>query len=66
MTKEEAIEAMKQGKKVTHSYYTEDEWMTSNPEGDVYTFDDGVKFDSVKFWTLRFHKSWDEGWKIID
>ena len=28
MSKEEAIQAMQEGKKVTHSYFSKDEWMT--------------------------------------
>ena len=28
MSKEEAIQAMKEGKKVTHRFFSSDEWMT--------------------------------------
>lgn len=42
MTKEEAIRAMSEGKKVRHRYFSKDEWVTINSSG-LYEFEDGVK-----------------------
>lgn len=49
MTKEEAIRAMSEGKKVRHRYFSKDEWVTINSSG-LYEFEDGVKVDSSLFW----------------
>lgn len=40
MTKEEAIRAMSEGKKVRHRYFSKDEWVTINSSG-LYEFEDG-------------------------
>ena len=48
MTKEEAIRAMSEGKKVRHRYFSKDEWVTINSSG-LYEFEDGVKVDSSLF-----------------
>lgn len=49
MTKEEAIRAMSEGKKVRHRYFSKDEWVTINSSG-LYEFEDGIKVDSSLFW----------------
>lgn len=41
MTFEEAKEKARQGIKVTHTYFTSDEYMTM--EGNMIIFEDGVK-----------------------
>ena len=41
MTLEEAKELAQQGIKVTHQYFTEDEYMTM--QGNVIIFEDGVE-----------------------
>lgn len=41
MTKEEAIRAMSEGKKVRHRYFSKDEWVTINSSG-LYEFEDGI------------------------
>ena len=40
MSKEEAIQAMKEGKKVTHRFFSSDEWMTI--ENGFLLLEDGV------------------------
>lgn len=52
MTKEEAIRAMSEGKKVRHRYSSKDEWVTINSSG-LYEFEDGIKVDSSLFWMDR-------------
>lgn len=64
LTKEQAIAAMKEGNKVTHLYFTDDEWVKSDKEGDIYTFDDGVSITSKEFWNLRSINSYNKGWFI--
>lgn len=41
MKLQEAIELAKQGIKVTHEYFADDEYMTM--EGNIATFEDGIK-----------------------
>jgi len=40
MTKEEAIQALNEGKKVTHRYFSDDEWVEKLADGR-YRFEDG-------------------------
>lgn len=60
MTKEEAIRAMSEGKKVRH--FSKDEWVTINSSG-LYEFEDGVKVDSSLFWMDR--QDWNDGWSLV-
>lgn len=48
MTKEEAIKAMSEGKKVRHRYFGPDEWVSMNSNG-LYVFEDGVMVDPSLF-----------------
>jgi hypothetical protein len=51
MTKQEAIQAMTAGRKVTHTYFTDNEWVSI--KGDVFVFEDGVKCPPWLFWMDR-------------
>lgn len=65
LTKDEAIKAMKKGKKVTHKYFSENEWMVMSPSG-FYEFEDGYSISPSEFWGTRNDKEvWETGWKII-
>lgn len=64
MSKEEAIQAMKAGKKVTHQYFTPDEWMTMR-EGFI-AFEDGVVCTPQEFWQWRTDTGWDDGYKLFN
>lgn len=57
MTKEEAIRAMSEGKKVRHRYFSKDEWVTINSSG---LYEDGIKVDSSLFWMDRQDSYWME------
>lgn len=59
MNKQEAIEALKQGKKLTHRYFTPDEWITL--DGDMMVMEDGATIDASIFWKDRENWS-DDGW----
>jgi len=63
MTKEEAIAAMKDGKKVSHRLFTSDEWMKI--KGSRYEFEDGCSCNPNEFWSRRIHASWDSNWSIV-
>ncbi len=65
MTKQEAIQAMKEGKKVTHTLFSPNEWMTM--EGDQIVLEDGVKCDpSLEFWFWRTVDLWNDGYSLYE
>ena len=67
MTKEEAIQAMKEGKKVTHRFFTDDEFVRQpKPEIDEYEFEDGVVTSNILFWHFRKEEYWNDGWEIFN
>jgi len=63
MTKQEAIQAMRDGKKVRHIYFTDDEWIKLTPTG-LYEFKDGVVFPNLLFGEDR-DEQWNEGWELV-
>jgi hypothetical protein len=64
MTKEEAIAAMRQGKRVTHHWFTSDEWMTID-RGEIL-LEDGVRCDYYEFWNSRFQEGWKDGYSLFE
>lgn len=64
MNKQEAIQAMKEGKKVTHRWFSRDEWMTM--EHGLIHLEDGVQCTPEEFWAWRTDSSWDDGYEIIE
>lgn len=66
MTKQEAIEQMKQGKKLTHKHFTSNEFITSDKSGLYYTFEDGVRCFFPEFWKWRVTESWEKDWELFE
>jgi hypothetical protein len=64
MTKSEAIEAIEEGKKITHQWFSDDEFVKMSDEEGVYEFEDGVKQLKEEFWKLRTDLSWLIDWEI--
>lgn len=64
MTKQEAIQAMKEGKKVAHRYFSQGEWMKMVGKG--FEFEDGVQCDQDYFWMDRNDKYWETDWHIVE
>ena len=62
LTKEQAIEQMKLGKKVTHEHFSDNEWATM--EYGKIVLEDGVRCSPEEFWKWRPSKSWETGWSI--
>ena len=60
MNKQEAIEAMKKGFKVTHDYFSSDEFITMI--GDKIVTEEGYSFNATEFWKYRTHESFNTGW----
>lgn len=65
MTKEEAISQMKAGKKLTHRYFTDDEWVKTDETGMIYILEDGVECSSKEFWMWRTDEAWNYDWEIF-
>src|SRR5688500_4584541 len=65
MNKQEAIQAMKQGKKITHTSFGDDEWMTSSSDGRQITLEDAVKLYEGEFWHFRQGSSWEDGYSLF-
>jgi hypothetical protein len=62
MTKEEAIKAMREGKKVTHQYFIKNEWMTM--EGNRIIFEDDCSCWAHEFWADRKYVGWEDGYSL--
>jgi len=63
MTKSEAIAALANGKKITHLYFTPDEWVQQTVEGR-YRFEDANICSPAEFWAYRKGGAWENGWSI--
>lgn len=64
LTKDQAIAAMKEGKRVRHEHFSDNEWMEMH--GVVFIFEDGVKCDRQMFWADRQSGAWNHGWSIVE
>lgn len=64
MTKYQAIELMKQGKKVTHRYISDKEYITM--EGYLIITEEGYACPVDVFWLDRRDESWNDGWEEYD
>lgn len=62
LTRAEAIQAMKEGKKVSHRYFTPDEFIYM--EGDTIHTEDGAQCSSKEFWSIRSNVMWEIDWNI--
>lgn len=61
MTQEAAIEQMKRGEKITHRYFSNNEWMTM--ENGMILLEDGYKIHPDEFWGLRHQDGWKDGYE---
>ena len=63
MNREEAKQALIDGERLTHTYFSDDEWVESGAMGR-YVFEDGCLCSYQEFWAYRKDKSFDEGWSV--
>lgn len=63
LTREEAMEAMLQGKKVRHRYFSDEEYMTI--ENGKILLEDGVKCSYEEFWKYRNLEGWKDGYELV-
>ncbi len=69
MTKEDAIQAMLDGKKATHKNFYRDEHTEIHSSGEyLFVFNDGIVFscNEYEFWKHRTSESWEEDWEIFE
>ncbi len=64
MTKDEAMQAMREGKKVAHQFFSPDEWMMHNALG--IEFEDGNICTLREFWHYRTDDYWQDGWRVVE
>lgn len=62
LTKKEAIQAMAMGLRVTHPYFTDDEFIYMKA-GDIYDEKDYLMGDM--FWEDRNTPAWDTNWRAL-
>lgn len=63
MTKNEAIAAMRTGKRVTHAFYLENEWITMDSDSNIVT-EDGHTISDTEFWSYRKGIEWERSWSL--
>ncbi len=63
MSKEEAIQEIKEGKKVTHRYFLDDEWITMI--GNIIRMEKGQECWASEFWRDRQGEAWHQDWKLF-
>jgi hypothetical protein len=64
MTKQEAVEAIEAGEKVSHRFFTDEEYITKGKDG-CYVFENGYEFLPFVFWSDRNTEEWGDGWAIF-
>ena len=69
MNKQEAIQAMQQGKRVTHRDFDPNEWMTM--KDGMMILEDDVIFPAPRllpeeFWKWRTDPRWDDGYEVFE
>jgi len=67
MNRLEAMESLRLGNKLTHPFFTIDEWVSISGQLTPwhYTFEDGIEQYALDFWRLRRNISWNSGWSIF-
>ncbi len=63
-TKAEAIEKMKEGIKMRHCHFSDDEWAIM--ENGKMVLEDGVRCSPHEFWHWRIDDSWNTGWGLYE
>jgi hypothetical protein len=64
MTREEALQAMIGGEKVTHQYFSDDEFIYMKGNNIYDENDFNMKTVNDEFWIIRKTEMFDDGWSI--
>jgi len=65
MNKQEALNLMHKGIKITHYDFAHDEWMTINNEGNIL-LEDGCQCSIAEFFSYRTGESWDKDYYLYE
>ena len=65
MTKQEAIQAMREGKKVTHRWFSPNEWITII-NNNTLLLEDGITISLERFFVYRTAPSWGDGYSLFE
>jgi hypothetical protein len=61
LNRDEALKSMQEGYKVTHEYFSDDEYLYITDE-KMYS-EEGYRFEEG--WEMRKGGYWEEGWRIF-
>lgn len=64
MNKEDAIKALRSGKKISHKYFSSDEYIEQK-EGFYYD-EKGYQIDIESFWYYRRNDGFEDGFEIYE
>jgi len=66
ISRSEILDILDGGFKVTHSFFSDDEWIALNLETMNYFTEDGCNMGHLfdEFWTIRSGGNWDNGWRV--
>lgn len=64
MTKDEALAALEDGEKITHEFFTSNEFIQKGTVHDLM-FEDGCECSFAEFWHYRSESWWDDNWSIF-
>lgn len=66
MRKQQAIEAMREGKRVRHHYFSREEWMTIQKGTNLIELEDGCTIFILDFFSHRSGPEWEQGYEIVE
>ena len=61
MNRTEAINALKEGKRLSHKSFTPEEWIEGSSR-HFYVYENGCRCTAAEFWRYRHSKGFDHGW----
>lgn len=64
MTKQEVIQQMRKANKVSHAYFSSNEWMTI--QSGKILLEDGVVCSIEEFFLWRQETCWDDGYFLLE
>lgn len=62
----EALQAMREGKKVKHRLMADNDSVKSNEDNTIYTFANGDQFPAYSFWSYKTGPEWNTDWIVVD
>jgi len=66
MTRAEAQVALLEGKKISHEYFADDEFVVLRETDKKLICEKGYVLDKQEFWLLRGTPMFDNNWRVIE